>query len=54
MKCLNSEGKGSADECVRQVGLRIDWEDWDWQKREAKPVLRSLRNRELARSMMLG
>lgn len=37
----------------REVGLRINWEDWDWQKKEAKPVLKSLRNGELARNMIL-
>lgn len=46
--------KGSGDEFIRQVGLGIDWKDWDWQKMEAKPVLRSFRNGELARNMMLG
>lgn len=54
MKCLKSEEERSGDECIRQVGLRIGWEDWDWQKMEAKPVLRRLRNGELARNMMLG
>lgn len=37
----------------REVGLRINWEDWDWQKMDAKPVLESLRNGELARNMIL-
>lgn len=54
VKCLKSEEERSGDECIRQVGLRIGWEDWDWQKMEAKPVLRRLRNGELARNMMLG
>lgn len=52
MKRLNKEEGGSGDGCVRQVGLRINWGDWDWQKMEAKAVLRSLRNGEWARNVI--
>lgn len=27
---LKYQRKGSRDECRREVGLRINWEDWDW------------------------
>jgi len=55
VKCLNSKDKGRGEKFIRQVGLGIGWgEDWDWQKVEAKPVLKSLRNEELTRSMALG
>lgn len=42
MKRLNKGEKGTGNGCIRQVGPRMDWEDWDWQEMEVKLVLRVL------------